>query len=120
MNTLMKTLKENIHRLEELEETYAWRKGYVVESENHVNVGMGHGLNGTEFTVKTAGSCRMAQVFDTRETAEKYGCDYCLTDGYGEPVTMRITPAVEFFAREAALARKLLLFVQGTQEGGQA
>lgn len=119
MKSVMKTLREKTAQLEKLADTYTRNKGWVVESENHVNVGMGHGLNGTEFAVKTAFSCCMAQVYDSREAAEKYGCDYYLVDGAGRPIEMRITAAGDFFAREAGRARSLLLYAQGSEKGGE-
>ena len=119
MKQIWDTLTERISKLTELSRTYANQKGYVVESENHVNVGMSHGLNGTDFTVKTAATCCMAQVFDTRELAEKYGCDYNLVDGAGRPIEMRITAAGEFFQREADRAQSLLLCVQESRKGGE-
>ena len=114
-----RTIELWLEKLETKAAMYQLVPGYVVESKNHVNVGQGFGLNGTEFDVKCPPASAMAQVFDTRENAEKYGCDYCLVDGNGKPVTMKITPAAEFFQREANLTRGLLLCVQGSEKGGE-
>lgn len=81
--------------------------GWVVESENHINVGQGYGLNGTDFNVKSALSCASPAIWDNKEDAEKYGFDPYLVDGKGEPITMKTTKAVEFFTREIKKAKEI-------------
>ena len=99
-----------IERLVILSETYSTKDAYVVESENHVNVGE-RGLNGTSFTVKSADSSCYAVVYNTKEDAEKYGADYYLIDGHNEHIYMRLTKASEFFSHELKEAEKLMKFI---------
>lgn len=83
--------------------------GWVVESENHVCVGKEDGLNGTTFNVKCPANNHGAIIYDTEENAEKFGFDYYLVDGKGNPVYMIATKATEFFQREIDRAKKLLV-----------
>lgn len=81
--------------------------GWIVESENHVNVGQGYGLNGTDFNVKCALTCASPVIWDNKEDAERYGFEPYLVDGKGELITMKATKVVEFFTREIKEAKKV-------------
>lgn len=85
--------------------------GWIVESENHVNVGQGYGLNGTDFNVKCALSCANPVIWDSESDAMKYGFNPYLVDGKGEKITMRTTKTVDFFTREIKEAKKVSDFI---------
>lgn len=70
--------------------------GWVVESDNHVNVGQGYGLNGTDFNVKCALSCANSVIWNSEEEAMKYGFDLYLVDGKGQKLTMTATKVSDF------------------------
>ena len=80
--------------------------GWVVESENHVNVGQGYGLNGTDFNVKCALSCANPVIWDTEADAMKYGFNH-LVDGKDNPIELKTTKTVEFFTREIKKAKEI-------------
>ena len=81
--------------------------GWVVESENHVNVSQGYGLNGTCFNVKCALTCANPVIWDTEVDAVKYGFEPYLVDGKGEPIIMKATKVVDFFHREIKKAKEM-------------
>lgn len=81
--------------------------GWVVESDNHVNVGQGYGLNGTDFNVKCALSCANPVIWDSEEEAMKYGFDLYLVDGKGQKLTMTATKASDFFPREIKKSKEI-------------
>jgi len=108
---LKNSLMSAMERLVILSETYKMKDAYVVESENHVNVGQERGLNGTSFTVKSVFSSCYAVVYNTREEAEKYGADYYLLEYNMKPIHMRFIKASEFFSRELKEAEELMKFV---------
>ena len=111
MKAFQRKLEEELRGLYILKNIYSAKEGWVVESTNHVNVGDGNGLNRTAFAVKSPMSCRYAQVFNTREQAEKQGADYYLVDGNHQPIPMIFTKAYDFFHREFENAKKLLVFI---------
>ena len=53
MKSFQYKIEDNIKKLESLANIYKDKFWFVVESEHHVNVGKGHGLNGTAFAVKS-------------------------------------------------------------------
>lgn len=112
MKAIQYKLENDLKKLEILKEIYADRQGWVVESENHVNVGDGHGLNKTAFAVKAPMSCACAVVFDTQEKAEKEGVNYYLVDGNNKPVYMKVVKASDFFNKAVESAKGLLLFIK--------
>ena len=81
--------------------------GWVVESENHINVGQGYGLNGTDFNAKCALACANPVIWDTEADAMKYGFDQHLVDGKGNPIELQATKTVEFFTREIKKAKEV-------------
>jgi hypothetical protein len=112
MKSFQYKIEDNIKKLESLANIYKDKFWFVVESEHHVNVGKGHGLNGTAFAVKSPVSLCNAVVFRTKEDALKNGVDYYLIDGEGKPIYMNVTPASEFFAREVTNYKKVLIFIK--------
>lgn len=112
MKAIQKRLEENIKSLEVLKNIYSSKDGWIVESENHVNVGDNNGLNGTAFAVKSPLASKEAVVWDTKELAEKYGADYYLVDGNNQPIQMKFTKAYDFFSREIETYKELLIFIQ--------
>lgn len=112
MKSFQYKIEDNIKRLESLANICKDKSWFVVESEHHVNVGKGHGLNGTEFAVKSPVSSYNAVVFHTKEDALKNGVDYYLIDGGGKSIHMNVTLASEFFAREATSYKKVLIFIK--------
>ena len=52
MKSFQYKIEDNIKKLESLANIYKDKLWFVVESEHHVNVGEGHGLNGTAFAGK--------------------------------------------------------------------
>lgn len=118
MRAFQSKLQEWAKRLELLAERYSDKEAVVVETDNHVNVGEGHGLNGTPFAIKTGLSDIEAVVFKGKEDAERNGIDLFLVDMYDKPIEQRITPAHEFYKREAEKIRKLMVFIkEHTKEG---
>lgn len=111
MKAFQRKLEEDLQHLQNLQEIYSKKEGWVVESENHVNVGDGNGLNGTAFAVKSPMSCRYAQVWNTQEEAEKHGADYYLVDGKNDPIYMIFTKAHDFFTREVENTKRLLIYL---------
>lgn len=81
--------------------------GWIVESENHVNVGQGYGLNGTDFNVKCALACANPVIWNCEEDAIRYGFNPYLVDGNGEVIKMKATKSTEFFTREIKEAKKV-------------
>lgn len=116
MKAIQKRLEENIKSLEELKDIYSSKDGWIVESENHVNVGDGNGLNGTAFAVKSPMASKEAVVWNTKELAEKYGADYYLVDGNNKPIQMKFTKAYDFFSREVETYKRLLIFIQNNNK----
>lgn len=106
---LQKRIEEAIRTMELLRNDNP--NGWIVESENHVCVGKEDGLNGTTFTVKNAVANTKAIIYDTKEDAEKYGFDYYLIDGRGNPIYMKATKAVDFYQREIDKANEFLMFI---------
>lgn len=111
MKALQKRISDDLRRLQNLQETYRNKAGWIVESANHVNVGDGNGLNGTAFAVKSPMACCNAMVWESEKDAEKQGVDYYLIDGKGEPICMKITNAYNFYTREVEKTKKLLVFI---------
>lgn len=111
MKAFQRKLEEDLQHLQNLQEIYSKKEGWVVESENHVNVGDGNGLNGTAFAVKSPMSCRYAQVWNTQEEAEKHGADYYLVDGKNDPIYMIFTKAHDFYTREVENTKRLLIYL---------
>ena len=111
MKAFQRKLEEDLQHLQNLQEIYSKKEGWVVESENHVNVGDGNGLNGTAFAVKSPMSCRYAQVWNTQEESEKHGADYYLVDGKNDPIYMIFTKAHDFFTREVENTKRLLIYL---------
>lgn len=116
MKELINLIEENILILQDLKKTYSTKEGWVVEGENHINVGEGYGLNGTAFSVKCPQTSTKVKVWDTRELAEKHGADYYLVDGNNRPVQMVITNAYDFFSREIEKYKKLLEFQENRKK----
>lgn len=112
MKAFQYKLEEDLKHLQNLQNIYSQKEGWIVESENHVNVGDGNGLNGTAFAVKSPLSCRCVQIWDTMEEAEKHGANYYLIDGKSHPVYMKFTKAYYFFSREIEKTKELLLFIK--------
>lgn len=112
MRAFQYKLEDDIKKLQNLQEIYSNKQGWIVESMNHVNIGEGKGLNKTAFAVKSPLSCGCAQVWNTLEDAKKYGADYYLVDGKGESLQMIFTKAYDFFTREIDNVKELLLFTQ--------
>ncbi len=108
MESLKHVIEDSIRTLQLLQEAYSSNEGWIVESENYINVGSGNGLNGTAFSVKCPQTSTKVKVWDTRELAEKHGADYYLVDGNNRPVQMVITNAYDFFSREIEKYKKLL------------
>lgn len=115
MKAFQKRIEDEIKKLQTLKEIYASKDGWIVESENHVNIGDGNGLNGTAFAVKSPMSCSAAVVWNTKEDAEKYGADYYLIDGANKPIYMRFTKAVDFFSKEIDKYKEMLIFIKENQ-----
>lgn len=111
MKALQKRISDDLRHLQNLQETYRNKAGWIVESANHVNVGDGNGLNGTAFAVKSPMTCCNAMVWESEKEAEKQGVDYYLIDGKGEPIYMKITNAYNFYTREVEKTKKLLVFI---------
>lgn len=111
MKAFQRKLEEDLQHLQNLQEIYSKKEGWVVESENHVNVGDGNGLNGTAFAVKSPMSCMYAQVWNTQEEAEKHGADYYLVDGKNDPIYMSFTKAHDFYTREVENTKRLLIYL---------
>lgn len=111
MKAFQRKLEEDLQHLQNLQEIYSKKEGWVVESENHVNVGDGNGLNGTAFAVKSPMSCRYAQVWNTQEEAEKHGADYYLVDGKNDPIYIIFTKAHDFYTREVENTKRLLIYL---------
>ena len=111
MKAFQRKLEEDLKSLQTLQEIYSKKEGWIVESEHHVNVGDGNGLNKTAFAVKSPMSCKCAQVWNTQEEAEKYGADYYLVDGKNQPIYMIFTKAHEFYTREIENTKRLLVFI---------
>lgn len=109
MKDLQKSIEQAIKSMELLRNDNP--KGWVVESENHVCVGVEDGLNGTSFNVKSAIVNTKAVIYDSKEDAEKYGFDYYLIDGKNEPIYMKATKAIDFFQREIYSAKQILVFI---------
>jgi hypothetical protein len=108
----MKTTKElqdeiwkSIHQMEILMKDNP--NGWVVESENHINVGQGYGLNGTCFNVKCASTCANPVIWDNELDAMKYGFNQHLIDGKGDSIELQATKTVEFFTREIKKAKEI-------------
>lgn len=113
MKAIQSKIAADVAKLQSLAKIYSTEKhGYVVESEHHINVGNEQGLNGTAFAVKSPLASKHAVVWNTEADAEKHGCDYYIVDGDNNPLTMKITKASEFFAREADTYKKVLLFIK--------
>ena len=112
MKAIQRKLEKSIERLECLALNFQTRDGFVVESDSHINVGDHNGLNGTAFAVKGPLSSLEAIVFKTVDDAEKNGADYHLVDGKRNPIYMHITPASEFFSREAETYKSLLVYFE--------
>lgn len=81
--------------------------GWIVESENHINVGQGYGIKGTGFDVKCVTSCANPVIWDTEKDAIKFGFNPYLFDGKNEPIKMKATKAVDFFSREIKKAKEI-------------
>ena len=101
-----------IKQLEELKNEYSNKEGWIVESKDHLNVGDGNGIGGTAFTVKSVQISPEAQIFKTREEAEKLGADYNLIDGAHRPIEMIFTRAYDFFARELDQANEFFVLTK--------
>lgn len=112
MRAFQNKLEDIIKKLQNLQEIYSKKQGWIVESINHVNIGEGKGLNKTSFAAKSPLSCTCAQVWSTQEDAKKYGADYYLVDGKGEDIQMIFTKAHDFFTREIDHVKELLLFLK--------
>ena len=111
MKAFQRKLEEDVKHLQNLQQIYSQKEGWVVESEHHVNVGESNGLNGTAFAVKSPMVCCNAMVWESEKEAEKQGVDYYLIDGKGEPIYMKITNAYNFYTREVEKTKKLLVFI---------
>lgn len=109
MKDLQKSIEQAIKSMELLRNDNP--NGWVVESENHICVGVEDGLNGTSFNVKSAIVNAKAVIYDTKEDAEKYGFDYYLIDDKNEPIYMKATKAIDFFQREIYRAKQILVFI---------
>lgn len=107
---MKKFIEELTEQLTVLKERYAHKKGFVVDSENHVRVERKYGINGTNFAVKGP-QILHATIFQIKEDAEKYGMDYYLVDGAGKPIYLRIKKAEVFFAEEIARLQAALEFL---------
>ncbi|MGN1216921.1 MAG: hypothetical protein ACI4TD_02980 [Phocaeicola sp.] len=112
MKAFQRKLEEDLQHLQNLQEIYSHKEGWIVESEHHVNVGERNGLNGTAFAVKSPMSCRYAQVWNTQQEAEKQGADYYLVDGNNKPIYMIFTKAHDFYTREIENTKELLVFLK--------
>ena len=112
MKAFQNKIDDSIKKLQYLAKLYSGKDYWVVESDNHVNVGESHGLNGTSFAVKSPLSCTCVSIWETKEKAEQYGADYYLVDGRDKPIYMRFTKAYDFFIREAENAKDLLVFIK--------
>ena len=112
MKAFQRKLEEDVKYLQNLQQIYSQKEGWVVESEHHVNVGESNGLNGTAFAIKSPMSCRYAQIWNTREEAEKHGADYYLVDGKNDPIYMIFTKAYDFFTREIENTQHILIYLK--------
>lgn len=106
---LQKQIEEAIRTMEILRNDNP--NGWIVESENHVCVGIEDGLNGTAFNVKSPTVNTKAFIYDTKEDAENYGFDYYLIDGKNKPIYMKATKSTDFFQREIDNAKQILVLV---------
>ena len=105
---MKKQLNKALRHLERMANE-CFNGGYVVASENHVNVRLEDGLGGTAFAVRTAFTEPV--IWNTKEEAEKYGCDYYLIDGAGNPIINKPMKATIYFQEEYSKCKRLIKFL---------
>ena len=116
VESVVNNIESARHFLQSLAKTYKGKDSWVVEGENHVNVGLPLGINGTAFAVKSPMICTKAVVFPSKKTAEEWGMDCHLVYSDGKPVGNSPVKADEFFERETRNC-EFLLSLLNRQDG---
>ena len=112
VDAVVNSLESAKHSLQSLAKTNKGKDAWVVEGENHVNVGLPLGINGTAFAVKSPTTCARAVMFPSKKAAEEWGVDYNLVYSDGKPVENHPVKADEFFEREAKECEGLLSLIR--------
>lgn len=109
MRARIDRLEQDYHHIEFMYGAYKNTQfNYVVESDYHVVIEKGKGLDGTDMAVKSPLASGNPRIFKSEEEAYEYCQNTVVYNGNGERILIRYTRADIFFERQMKVTLSLM------------